>query len=206
MVQKRLSRRLILEDRFKTPIKSIGGVDLAFTDDRAVVACVILDYLSMVVIEERSSIVELDFSYRPGLLWFREGPPMLELINGLNVEPDIFMINAHGTAHPRRFGSASHLGVRLRKPTIGVAGSRLYGHYDRLPTKVREAEPLFADGDVLGWVVKPAIGRPIYASPGHMVSLESTVKITVDCLRNHRFPEPIYLADNLANRRKKEFE
>lgn len=206
MIQTTLSRRLILKDRFKTPIKSIGGVDLAFTDDRAVAACVILNYVNMEVIEQKSTIVKLDFSYRPGFLWFREGPPMSKVINSLDIEPEIFMINAHGTAHPRRFGSASHVGVQLGKPTIGVAGSRLYGHYERLPTEVGAAEPLFADGDVLGWAIKPAIGKPIYASPGHMISLKSTAKITIDCLREHRFPEPLHLADKLANYRKKELD
>jgi deoxyribonuclease V len=206
MIQTTLSRRLILKDRFKTPIKRIGGVDLAFKDDRAVAACVILDYENMEVLEEKSITVALDFSYRPGFLWFREGPPMLKVINSLDIEPEIFMINAHGTAHPRRFGSASHVGVQLGKPTIGVAGSRLYGHSERLPTEVGEAEPLCADGDVLGWAIKPSIGKPIYASPGHMVSLNSTSKITIDCLREHRFPEPLHLADKLANYRKKELD
>lgn len=202
-IQTKLSKLLTLTDRFQTPIRRIGGVDLAFTDDKAVAASVVLDYMNMDVMEQKTISVTLDFPYRSGFLWFREGQPILKVVRSLGVQPDIFMINAHGIAHPRRFGSASHVGVELGMPTIGVAGSRLYGYCERLPTESGEAEPLRAEGDMLGWAIKPAIGKPIYASPGHMVSLESTAKITITCLRGHRFPEPLHLADELANSRKK---
>ncbi len=204
-IQMRLSRGLILEDRFREPIERISGVDLAFAGDVAVVACVTLDYPSLKAIEEKTTQATLDFPYQPGYLWFREGPAILKVIKSMDVEPDVFMINAHGIAHPRRFGCASHFGVETRKPTIGVAGSKLCGECERPPTRFGEREPLKMNGEVVGWVIKPAGGRPIYVSPGHMVSVESAARIVIDCLRNHRFPEPIYLSHRLANSRRREF-
>jgi deoxyribonuclease V len=202
-LQTELSRRVILEDRFMRPLRKIAGVDLAFTGDVAVAACVTLDYESLAVIEEKTARVRLNFPYMPGFLWFREGPAIAEVIKRLNVPPDIFMINAHGIAHPRSFGCASHIGVMLERPTIGVAGSRLYAEPARLPTNAGERVPLVISDTVVGWVIKPEVGGPIYVSPGHMVSVESAVEVAVNCLRGHRFPEPIYLSHRLANSMKR---
>jgi len=203
-IQTRLLKGLIVEDRFRKPIRSIAGVDLAFIDDKAVAACVTLDYDSLEVIEQKTSVANLDFPYHPGLLWFREGPALLKVIRRIRVEPDIFMVNAHGIAHPRRFGCASHLGVRIGRPTIGVAGSRLSGKYEHLPTEFCESSPLMIHGERVGWVVKPREGKPIYISPGHMVSVDSALRVALYCLRDKRFPEPIWLSHRLANSRKRE--
>lgn len=202
-LQASLSKHVVLEDQFRKPIRRIAGVDLAFINDKAVAAYVTLDYGSLEVIERKTATVKLSFPYHPGLLWFREGPAIVKVIKRMELEPDIFMINAHGIAHPRRFGCASHVGVAIMKPTIGVAGSRLCGEYEQLPTKFGERVALVIDGDVVGWAIKPAEGRPIFVSPGHMVSVESAAKIIIDCLRDHRFPDPIYLSHRLANSAKK---
>ena len=204
--QIRLSRDLILEDHFREPVRTIAGVDLAFMDDRAVVACTTLDYHSMKVKEAKTVLTELDFPYVPEFLWFREGPAILQVVKILDAEPDIYLINAHGIAHPRRLGCASHLGIEIGRPTIGVAGSELYGDYDRLPRKFGECEPLKANTDVIGWVIKSAEGKPLYVSPGHMVSVESAAEITINCLRDHRFPEPLHHSHRLANARKNELK
>ncbi|MBS7622918.1 endonuclease V, partial [Candidatus Bathyarchaeota archaeon] len=127
------------------------------------------------------------------------GPAIAKVIKRLDVEPDIFLINAHGIAHPRRFGCASHIGVVTGRPTIGVAGSRLYAELAHLPAEAGERRPLTIGGAVVGWAIKPEVGGPIYVSPGHMVSVGSAIEVVAGCLRNHRFPEPIYLAHRLAN-------
>jgi len=205
-IQMRLSRDLVLEDRFIKPLRRISGIDLAFINDRAVAACVTLDYHSLKVIEQKIAVANLDFPYHPGLLWFREGPAMLKVIGRMQAEPDVFMVNAHGIAHLRRFGCASHLGVMIGRPTIGVAGSKLSGEYEHLPKEYGENVPLTVDGERVGWVTKPKKGKPIYISPGHMVSVETALIIALDCLRDERFPEPIWLAHRLANSRRAELE
>ncbi|MEM4250656.1 MAG: endonuclease V, partial [Candidatus Bathyarchaeia archaeon] len=183
----------------RRPLRRIAGVDLAFAGDEAVAACVILDYQDFKVIEEKTARMRLDFPYMPGFLWFREGPAIARVMKRLSVEPDISLVNAHGIAHPRRFGCASHIGVVIKRPTIGVAGSRLCAELTHLPAKTGERAPLVIGDAVVGWAVKPEVGGPIYISPGHMVSVESAAEVVINCLRGHRFPEPIYLSHRLAN-------
>jgi deoxyribonuclease V len=202
-IQNNLSRNLIITDLFTKPIRKIGGVDLSFIKDYAVVAFVCVNYENFEIIEKKTVLTRLDFPYRPGFLWFREGPPIVRIIKSLDVLPDIFMINAHGLAHPRRFGCASHVGVNIEKPTIGIAGSKLFGEVIKIPRKFGDAEQLKSNNETIGYIIKPKIGKPIYVSPGHMISLESTVKITINCFRNHRLPEPLYLSHRLAESRKR---
>jgi len=198
-LQTELSRSLVLEDRFSKPIIRIAGVDMAFVGDRAMAACIVLDYENLDFVEEAVAQVDLNFPYKPGFLWFREGPAILQAVKRVHSKPDVFMINAHGIAHPRGFGCASHLGVVLGKPTIGVAGTRLCGQYERLPARPGESEPLRMDSKIVGFVIKPKEGKPIYVSPGHMLEVKSAARITIHCLRDHRLPEPLHLAHTLAN-------
>ena len=72
-----------------------------------------------------------------------------------------------------------------------------------MPTKFGDAEPLKWNSEIIGYVIKPKIGKPLYVSPGHMISLETTVKITINCLQNHRLPEPLYFSHILAESRKR---
>lgn len=202
-IQNNLSRNLIIADLFTKPIRKIAGVDLSFIKDHAVAACVCVDYENFEIIEKKTVLTSLDFPYRPGFLWFREGPPLVRIIKSLDVLPDIFMINAHGLAHPRRFGCASHIGVNIEKPTIGIASSRLFGEVIKIPRKFGDTEPLKSNNETIGYIIKPKIGKPIYVSPGHMIGLESAVGITINCLRNHRFPEPLHLSHRLAESRKR---
>ncbi len=201
-IQNNLSRELITTDLFKKPIRKIGGVDLSFIKDRVIAAYVCLNYENFEIIEKKTVLTRVDFPYRPGFLWFREGPPIVRIIKSLDVLPDLFMINAHGLAHPRRFGCASHVGVKIKTPTIGIASSKLFGEIIKIPRKFGDAEPLKSNNETIGYTIKPKIGKPIYVSPGHMISLESTLKITTSCLRNHRLPEPLYLSHQLAESRK----
>jgi deoxyribonuclease V len=172
---------------------------MAFIGDKAIAACIVLDYENLDLVEEAVAQVDLDFPYKPGFLWFREGPAILQAVKRVHSKPDVFMVNAHGIAHPRRFGCASHLGVVLGKPTIGVAGTRLCGQYERLPARRGESEPLRMANKIVGFIIKPKEGKPIYVSPGHMLEVKSAARITIHCLRDHRLPEPLHLAHTLAN-------
>jgi len=201
IIQRELSRKIIVEDRFRTPIRKVSGIDVAYRDGLAFAACVTVDSQTMEILEEKTATVEVEYPYKPTFLWFREGKAMLKVAQELEVEPDIFMVNGHGLAHPRRCGSASHFGVSTGRPSIGVAGSRLCGEYSKQPTSFGDREPLMLKGEVVGWLVKPAVGKPIYVSPGHMVSLKSAAEIALKCLLKHRFPEPIHLAHRLARNR-----
>ena len=117
----------------------IAGLDCAFSGDgrRIFAAAVLLEVVGarggsfeLKLVETVSAERETTFPYIPGLLSFREAPVCLEAAGRLSREPDLYVIDGQGVAHPRRLGLASHLGLFLDKPTIGCAKSRLIGTFD----------------------------------------------------------------------------
>jgi deoxyribonuclease V len=203
-LQKKIAKRIILKDLFRKPITSIMGIDLAFKDDRAITAYVMITFPSQKIIHKKIAISPIEFPYIPTLLSFREGPPIVKGINSLDVKPDVFMINAHGIAHPLFCGCASHVGVLTQTPTIGVAQNNLCGKYKVTPEEVDRYEPLFYKNKGVGWIFKSKKGcRPIFISPGHLVSLESSIEITRRCIGKYKLPSPLYYAHKLASETKR---
>ena len=135
----------------------------------------VLDYDSLELLESSSgNMSKLVIPYIPTLLSFREIPPAMAAIKKLKIQPDIFLVDAQGFAHPYRCGFASHLGLILGKPTVGAAKSRLIGTpYEK------DGETFLVDkGEVIGaMVTTQKDAKPIYVSIGHMVSLATSIKI-----------------------------
>jgi deoxyribonuclease V len=203
-VQKKITNRISLQDHFRKPITSIAGIDLAFKENRAITACVVIAYPSKKIIHKKITISTVNFPYIPTFLSFREGPPIVKVIKSLDVKPDVFMINAHGIAHPSFCGCASHVGVLTQNSTIGVAQKNLCGQYKITPEEVDRDIPLFYKSQAVGWIFKSKKGcKPIFISPGHLVSLESSIEITRRCMGKHKLPNPLYYAHKLATETKK---
>lgn len=202
-VQEEVSGKVVLRDGFRAPIRCVSGVDLAFLDEWAIAVCVALSFPSLKIVEKSSLAMKLDFPYIPGFLSFREGPAIVEAIQNLSVESDVFMINAHGIAHPTFCGCASHVGVLTSRPTIGVAARRLCGEYEHEPVEIGGWVPLRYEGRIVGGVLKSKEGcKPIFVSPGHLISLESSIRLVKASIRGHKMPEPLYHAHRLANKEK----
>jgi len=200
--QKKIAKKVILEDKFFKPIKTIAGFDLAFLNDDALVAGVVTNYKSLNVIEIKIIKTHLDFPYIPTFLSFREGPPIIKLYKKLKTKPDIIIINGHGIAHPLFCGIASHVGVLLDKPTIGVAQSRLCGDY-RNPKRLGDYSRIKYKDRIVGYVYKSKEKcKPIFISPGHRISLESSLKIVKKCIRSNKLPLPMAIAHAQANKSK----
>jgi deoxyribonuclease V len=201
-IQNRIAKKVILEDEFSKPIKTIAGFDLAFLDDDALVAGVVLDYKNLKVIEIKILKTHLDFPYIPTFLSFREGPPIIKLYKKLKTKPDIIIINGHGIAHPLFCGIASYVGVLLDKPTIGVAQSKLCGNYNE-PKKFDEYSQITYKKRIVGYVYKSKKNcRPIFISPGHGLSLKSFIKIVKKCIKTDKLPLPLAIAHIQANKSK----
>ena len=201
--QKEIAKRIILEDDFPKPIKTIAGFDLAFKDDTAFVAGILLDYENLYTREIKIIKTKLSFPYIPTFLTFREGPPIIKLYKKLKTKPDIIMINGQGIAHPLYCGIASHVGVLLDTPSIGVAQNRLCGEYKE-PKDVGDHSPLMYEGKTIGYVYKSKKNcRPIFISPGHRISLKSSLEIVKNCIRDLKLPVPVHLAHIHANKMKK---
>jgi deoxyribonuclease V len=191
-----LSKLVIHEDRLPSEIRLVGGVDVAYVGDVGVAAVVVLDYCTLEPLETTVAIHPVTMPYVPTLLSFRELPPAIVAIRQLKLQPDVFLVDAQGWAHPYRCGFACHLGLALGRPTVGVAKSRLIGE----ETEVGGRTLLLDKGEVIGEAVTTQEGiKPVYVSIGHMVSLETAVQIVRHCSRS-RIPEPTLQAHNLATK------
>ncbi len=106
-----LSKKLILEDRLPKKIGTVGGVDVHYVGSLGIGAVTVMDYESLELLEAQVAVCEVKMPYIPTLLSFREIPPAMAAIKKLKFQPDLFLVDAQGLAHPYRCGFASHLGL-----------------------------------------------------------------------------------------------
>jgi deoxyribonuclease V len=190
-------------------IRRVAGTDISYLREHhlALGAVVLMEYPGLRVLEERTSAVEVNFPYVPGLLSFRELPALLPALESLREEPDLIFADGQGLAHPRGFGLACHLGLLTGKPTIGCAKSRLLGEHEEPGPEVGDWEPLLHEGKVVGAVLRTRRGvKPLYVSVGYMVDIAMCVRMVLDCLRGVRLPEPQRRAHQAAERLKRAFK
>lgn len=204
-LQRELAQRVEREDRID-PVKYIAGVDIGFEQSGEITraAVVVLDWPSLEVVEQLVHREPTRMPYIPGLLSFRELPAALGAFARLEHDVQLVMADGHGIAHPRRLGVASHLGLWLDVPTIGVAKSRLTGRHDE-PGLERGDWTLLEDpraDEVIGAVLRTRSKvKPVFVSPGHRLSLATALDWVIACLGRTKLPEPTRLADRLASRR-----
>jgi len=170
-----------------------------------VAGVVVLSFPDLEVIEESLAVGEASFPYVPGLLSFREGPLLERAFEGLSRMPDLVFFDGQGIAHPRGLGIASHLGLRLRIPSVGCAKSRLWGEAEEPAGEKGAWEPLKAPrgevaGEVVGAVLRTRKGvKSLYVSPGHRIDLEGAIRYTLAVSPRYRIPVPIRAAHIRTN-------
>ncbi len=190
---------MILKDEYDT-VERVAGADVAYIKDRAVCALVVLDFASLNVVKEVVVETKVTFPYIPTFLAFREIKPIAKALKKIGKKSfDILLIDGHGIAHPRRLGIASHIGVLIKKPTIGVAKKLLYGKLKKDPNPISE---IISDNEILGYALKRKNYNPIYISPGNMITPKSALSIVKRTIKN-KLPEPIKIAHNIANLHKR---
>ncbi len=200
-IQRKLAKR-VLQNPFVGEIRFVAGADVHPIGRagplRAVVP--VLSFPLLEVVEDCFVEMRPRFPYVPGLLSFREGPPLLECFKKLKTRPQAALFDGQGVAHPRGFGLASHLGVLLELPTIGCAKSRLYGSCTEPDDKKgATTDILDGEGRVIGAVLRTRENvRPVYVSVGHKVSLGQAVAVVMACVTRYRIPEPLRRAHSLA--------
>lgn len=180
----------------------VAGVDVGYDRPgaRAWAAAVLMDErfraLDAVVVAG-----EPDLPYTPGLLAFREGRITIEALLALETAPDLVFCDGHGVVHERGLGLASHIGVLLDVPVVGVPKTPFHA-IDRQPEGGRGAYyVLTKEWGAQGASLRLKAGvKPVYVSPGHLVDLESAIAL---CLHwssgTHRFPEPLQAAHTLSS-------
>ncbi len=203
-LQRELAPLVVLEDAVTEP-GLVAGVDLGVGrfGELGRGAVVVWRPEDGAVVEEVAVELPITMPYIPGLLAFREGPLVEAALRALRTEPDLLLFDGQGIAHPRRFGIAAHVGVLLDRPTIGIGKTRLFGHAAEPGSQPGDREPLLSpEGECLGAVLRTRAGsRPLYVSPGHRVAPESAAELVWRCVRGHRLPEPVFLADRLSKAR-----
>lgn len=187
-IQEEIRKSIILEDVLPQKIKTIAGVDQAFpSENRIISTIVVCDYSDMSVIEKKHTIMNVNFPYVPGFLSFREGPSIVKTFKRLQNRPDILLIDGNGILHPRGVGIASHVGVLLNMVSIGVAKNLLCGKHKE-PKKTGNYSRVIYEGKTIGYAyVSKKNYRPIFISPGHRVSLETSLKIVEKCIEKHKY-------------------
>ena len=199
-LQRRLARRVRIEPLEGT-VRTVAGTDCAFLDGgrRILAVAVLCDGRSMAPIASARSIGPCRFPYISGLLSFREAPTVLAAVRNLPERPDLLMCDGQGLAHPGGLGLASHIGLCLDLPTIGVAKSRLCGEHRPVGLNRRCHVQLRFDGRVVGSVVRTRTGvRPLFVSVGHRTSLDDAIGWTLKCCRGVRLPEPTRRAHQMV--------
>ena len=97
---------------------------------------------------------------------------------------------------PRRCGVASHVGVRLNRPSVGIAKSVLCGECGELDDRAGSTAAMLHRDEVVGVALRTRAGvKPVYVSVGHRVDLDSAVALAMACVTRYRIPEPTRLAD-----------
>ncbi len=188
--QIKLSKKILLEDCFDK-INTVAGVDIAYKNNKAFASLVIID-TNLRIKAIHTLETKVYFPYIPGFLAFRELKPIVLLAKRFINEYDILFVNGHGIAHPRRFGIASHVGVLLKKPTIGVAKNLLFGNIGK---KIYEnIFEIIYGNNVLGYLVN-VNKKKFYISPGNRISLKSCLSVFLKFVKKN----PIELAHVYAN-------
>ncbi len=209
--QKEMSQEVLLQDSLPKTIQKIAGVDVSNMpfDLRKMVfgAAVLLSYPSLVINEIATQANREEFPYIPGLLGFREVPTLLQAYNQLLERPDLVLVDGHGTSHPRGLGVASHLGLLLDVPTIGVAKSILIGQPSApLGEQVGSIVSLEWKGKEIGKCLRTKKGcLPLIISAGHKITLNTAMEWVFRCLKGYRLPEPTREAHLAANECRKSY-
>jgi deoxyribonuclease V len=203
--QQQMSELVCLDDHMRAPPLSILGMDVSnnrFDPTQMIYAGLVrMSYPSMEVIETVTRAEKQSFPYITGLLGFREAPVLYNAFKALSARPDVILVDGQGICHPRGLGIASHLGILLDIPTIGVAKSVLIGKTEEeLPEEAESKVPMFWKGKIIAMQLRTKKGcTPLIISPGHKMTLKSSVDLVLKCLKGYRLPEPTRQAHLKAN-------
>ncbi len=222
--QEELKGKLITQDvdiHNKSDVQYVGGVDISFIKGNnvdaqcdACAAYVILSYPDLQVVYEKMEMVKLQKPYIPGFLAFREVDHLVKLIENAkkdkpNLIPQVIFVDGNGILHPNGLGLASHLGILVDIPTVGI-GKKLFlldgldkhvvrKEFDQKCKKNGDNLQLVSNKKIVGAAYKSndETQNPIFVSIGHKISLNTALDIMKDmCL--YRIPEPVRQADKLS--------
>lgn len=203
-IQRDLAASVVRSRCLFHPPRYVAGVDVGVDRLRGLgrAAVVVLSFPDLAVAEVKTLEGPLQWPYVPGFLSFRELPLVLSVCELIRTTPDMVLVDGHGTAHPRRFGLASHLGLLLDVTTVGCAKSLLCGAHGPLGTQRGAVADIVDAGETVGVAVRTRTNvKPVYVSIGHKCGFADAVESVLHCTGRYRLPEPTRLAHLAAGGR-----
>ena len=217
-LQHEIAERAVFEDDFEG-VETVAGVDQAFAQDGDVAVSAAVVVRDGETVETATARRETRVPYIPGLLAFREGQAVIASLRALETTPDVVLVDGSGRIHPRQAGLATHVGMALNIPTVGVAKSLLCGKPRRSIERLEERERVGVvaddsvdapDGTVIGYALQTkqyapdasTSVNPLYVSPGHRMSAEAAASVVEKSCDGYKLPEPVRRGDALAGETK----
>lgn len=197
--QNEMQQRVVLQ-KPDFDLTLIAGCDSSFIGEDSILSVfVLLKYPELEVVEKVWHHGPVELPYIPGFLALREAPNLLKAYEKLQQKPDLIMVDGHGISHPRKLGIATHLGLHLHKPTMGVAKKVLVGKYtEPAPSKGAISPLIYKDEHIANVLRTKDKVKPVFVSPGHLMDLASATEVAMACAIKHKLPEPTRLADHYA--------
>ena len=199
-LQRELAPRLVDDAPLSLDgVGSVAGIDVSVNRKLSRAAVVVMSYPKLEVLETARAVQATRYPYIPGLLAFREGPVILDALRKLRRAPDAFIFDGMGQIHPRRMGIAAHLGLWLRRPTVGCGKTHFIGDYREPAPDKGSFTPLTFQDEIIGVVLRTrARVKPVYVSAGHLIDLDSAAALILSATTRYRLPEPVRAAHNAA--------
>jgi len=206
--QRELADEVRLRDEVVAEPELVAGFDVAYDGTTGFGALVLARVDDLAIVETLETVTDVELPYVPGLLAFRELPVLRELWHRLDTEPDVLLVDGGGLIHPRRLGSASHAGVELEVPAIGVTKSLLLGEVRGSIDEPGDVAEIVDDEELLGYAYRSCTlsnaKHPVYVSPGHRVTAARALEIVQRlCTGRVKLPDPVHEADRAADRLKR---
>ena len=199
-IQECLRNRIILRNTF-SKVRTIGGGDVAYSKNENILfgTIVVLSFPELETLDIARAKGKIPFPYIPSLLSFREGPILIKTFQKLKIKPDLIVFDAHGIAHPRGFGLASHMGLWFNLPSIGCAKTPLLGKFVNPSVIKGSFELIRKEGKEVGAVLRTKEKvKPVFVSPGHRVDLLTSIQIVLATCHGFRIPEPLRKAHQIS--------
>ena len=204
--QQELAKKIVISGMPEN-IKIVAGIDVAYHKKPPTGFCAVslFNYPDMTHIKTYTELDIIGYPYIPGLLSYREGDLILATLEKVEEKVDVYLFDGNGIAHPRRLGIASHIGLLIDKPTIGIGKSQLLGQYKE-PASGRGSTSDWTDqGETIGTVLRTQDDtNPIFVSPGHKIGIKEATEIALNSATEYRIPEPLRMADQEAEKYKNE--
>ena len=206
-LQNEIREQIVLKGYRPKP-KFVAGVDLSYekkppgAPSYAFATYAVVDTQKLKLVDSVTIRRRVKFPYIPGFLSFREAPILIDLLETVaKTEPlaEVILVDGNGILHPRRAGIATFLGVQTDARTVGVGKSLLCGSVDEDGTPADVAKAIRLEGKQVGFAIgNSAESSPIFVSPGHRMTIKSSLRVVRELFGVHRIPEPVFHADRIS--------